>query len=162
MSSPPLLDEQVFRQTVTAVLKDLFRQLDAVDSDDLDTRVSDGVLQVDFEGGGVFVLSPQVPVRELWLSAMSRAWHFKFDPESGVWTERDTAEPLETVLTALFTKRLGKPTTIAQPRLSSRCRNPPPWGEGAPKGRERGRAGSVGTRTPLSPPLPALRATLPP
>ena len=47
-------------------------------TDDLDARISDGVFQVDFEGGGTFVLSQQVPVRELWLSAFARAWHRPF------------------------------------------------------------------------------------
>lgn len=107
------MDEQKFRLTVSAAIADLFRQLDEVDSDAFDTRVTDGVLQVDFEGGGVFVLSQQVPVRELWLSAFSRAWHFRYD--EGAWRERDTGEPLETLLSQHFTKRLGRPTAITNP-----------------------------------------------
>lgn len=108
-----MIEETAFRSLVSAALKNLFAQFDAIDSDDLDNRFSDGVLQTDFEGGGVFVLSQQVPVRELWLSAFSRAWHFTHD--AGRWLERDTKEPLEAVLSANFTKRLGKPTRIAAP-----------------------------------------------
>jgi len=106
-------DEQKFRAVVTDALKDLFLQLDAIDSDDFDTRLSDGVLQVDFESGGVFVLSQQVPVRELWLSAFSRAWHFR--QVDGAWLERDTGERLEAVLSAHFTKRLGSPVKLRSP-----------------------------------------------
>lgn len=106
-------EEQRFRQVVAAALTDLARQIDAVDSDDLDARLTDGVLQVDFESGGVFVLSQQVPVRELWLSAFSRAWHFRW--ADGAWRERDTGEPLEKVLEGIFFKKLGKKATFTNP-----------------------------------------------
>ena len=108
-----MLEENAFRLTVSAALKNLLNQVDAIDSDDLDNRLSEGVLQTDFEGGGVFVLSQQVPTRELWLSAFSRAWHFKLD--GARWVERDTSEPLEAVLSANYTKRLGKAIRIASP-----------------------------------------------
>lgn len=108
-----MIDEPAFRSLVSTALKNLYAQFDAIDSDELDNRFSDGVLQTDFEGGGVFVLSQQVPVRELWLSAFSRAWHFTHD--AGRWHERDTKEPLEVVLSANFTKRLGKAVRIAAP-----------------------------------------------
>ena len=107
------MDEQKFRAIVSTAIADLFRQLDAIDADGFDARVSDGVLQVDFEGGGVFVLSQQVPVRELWLSAFSRAWHFTY--ADGAWKERDSGEALDALLSAHFTRRLGRPTTIRNP-----------------------------------------------
>lgn len=110
MSSLP---EPRFRKLVDQALHDLFRQLDTIDSDAFDSRITDGVLQVDFEEGGVFVLSQQVPVQELWLSAFSRAWHFRW--AAGRWSERDSGEALEAVLSASFTKRLGTPITLVNP-----------------------------------------------
>lgn len=112
-----MIDESAFRKTVSAALTNLLAQLDSIDSDDVDNRLSEGVLQTDFEGGGVFVLSQQVPTRELWLSAFSRAWHFRLDDGQTRprWLERDTSEPLEAVLSANYTKRLGKPVAIIGP-----------------------------------------------
>ena len=107
------IEEPRFRQIVASALKNLSAQVDGIDSDDLDFKLTDGVFQVEFESGGVFVLSQQVPVRELWLSAFSRAWHFRW--ADNAWTERDTGERLEKVLTDAFTKRLGKATTIRNP-----------------------------------------------
>lgn len=107
------IEEPRFRQIVTQALKDLARQVDLIESDDFDAKMSDGVFQVDFEEGGVFVLSQQVPVRELWLSAFSRAWHFRYD--EGRWLERDTSVPLEAVLTELFTRKMKRPVVIASP-----------------------------------------------
>ncbi len=108
-----MMEEPRFRSVVSAALKDLFRQLDTIETDAFETRYTDGVLQVDFEGGGVFVLSQQVPVRELWLSAFSRAWHFRYD--AGSWKERDSGEPLEAILSAHFSKRLGFAAPITNP-----------------------------------------------
>lgn len=111
-------DEPAFRSVVSDALRDLSQQVDRIESDAFETRNSDGVFQVDFEGGGVFVLSQQVPVRELWLSAFSKAWHFRH--VDGAWRERDTGEPLEEVLGGHFTRKLGQPVQFR--RLVS----PPP------------------------------------
>ena len=100
-----MIDEPTFRQQVAAALKHLAGHIDTIESDDLDWKLSEGVLTVEFESGGVFVLSQQVPVRELWLSAFSRAWHFR-DVE-GAWLERDTHEPMATVLSTIFTRKLA-------------------------------------------------------
>lgn len=107
------IEEQQFRRIVASALKNLSVQVDGVDSDEIDARFSDGVLQVEFESGGVFVLSQQVPVRELWLSAFSKAWHFRY--ADGAWTERDHGTALETVLAEIFTKRLGKSIRFTNP-----------------------------------------------
>ncbi len=111
------IEEQPFRRLVTSALRELAAQVDRIDSDDLDPKLTDGVFQVDFEGGGVFILSQQVPVRELWLSAFSKAWHFRF--AEGGWRERDTSEPLEQVLTALFSRKLGRPIPLSNPGPSA-------------------------------------------
>ncbi len=108
-----MIEEPRFRQIVAAAIKDLGRQIDTIDTDALDWKLTDGVLSVEFEAGGVFILSQQVPVRELWLSAFSRAWHFRWD--EGKWAERDLAEPMENVLTELFSKKLGFAVTISNP-----------------------------------------------
>lgn len=106
------IEETQFRQTVSTALKGLLRQLDAIDQgEEMDIKISDGVLQVDFERGGTFILSQQVPVRELWLSATSRAWHFNLG-DAG-WTERDTKEGLNKVLSELFSKKLGRTVTLS-------------------------------------------------
>jgi CyaY protein len=107
------IEEPRFRQIVREALKVLASQIDDVDDDGFDAKISDGVLSVEFEQGGVFVLSQQVPVRELWLSAFSRAWHFRW--ADGAWSERDTSASLESVLTDIWTRKLGRPVTFANP-----------------------------------------------
>ncbi len=104
------MDEATFRQDVATVIRSLGQQLDLVDTDDMDWKLTEGVLTVEFEGGGVFVLSQQVPTRELWLSAYSRAWHF--DRRDGAWLERDTRVRMDAVLSDLFTRRLAFAVTM--------------------------------------------------
>lgn len=99
------MTEPEFRRFVKSVLSDLFDGIDEIDTDDLDPTLSDGVLKVEFEAGGTFVLSQQVPTRELWLSANRTAWHFKYVDEA--WVERDTGEPMRPLLSKLFSDKLG-------------------------------------------------------
>ena len=99
------MTEPEFRSFVKEVLVDLFGQIDDLDTDDLDPVYQDGVVKVDFETGGTFVLSQQVPVQELWLSANRKAWHFVY--VDGTWVERDTREPMLPMLSKLFADKLG-------------------------------------------------------
>jgi len=99
------MTEPEFRRFVKDVLVELFDQIDELDTDDIDPVYSDGVVKVDFEQGGTFVLSQQVPVQELWLSANRKAWHFKY--VDGAWLERDTKEPMLPMLSKLFGDKLG-------------------------------------------------------
>ncbi len=106
-----MIDESTFRQAVSTTIKALGQQIDSIDTDDLDWKLTDGVLTVEFESGGVFVLSQQVPTRELWLSAFSTAWHFRCDGAG--WPERDTGVAMATVLSGLFTRKLGVPVSLS-------------------------------------------------
>lgn len=108
-----MIEETRFRQIVAHALRELSAQVDEIPSDAFDSRLADGVFQVEWEEGGVFVLSQQVPVRELWLSAFSRAWHFQW--VDGRWLERDSNEPMADILTEHFSRKLGKPYPIRDP-----------------------------------------------
>jgi iron donor protein CyaY len=99
------MTENEFRQVVDQALTSLFEQIDEIDSDDHDPNFAAGVLKVEFESGRTYVLSQQVPVQELWLSARLKAWHFKL--VDGQWIERDSSEPMLPVLNELFSTELG-------------------------------------------------------
>lgn len=100
-----LMDESEFREAVKAVLSTLLEQVDDIDSDDHDPTLSGGNLHVVFEDGSTFVLSQQPPTRELWLSANFTAWHFL--KKGDEWLERDSNEPMLTVLSRLFSDKMG-------------------------------------------------------
>ena len=100
-----VMDEQTFRDASKLALSALLEQVDEIDSDDHDPSLSSGNLHVSFEDGSTFILSQQPPTRELWLSANFTAWHFTQRDET--WVERDSSEPMLTVLSTLFSDKLG-------------------------------------------------------
>ncbi len=97
--------EAAFRKFVGEALQDLFEQIDDLETDDLDPRLADGVVDTRFEDGSAVVLSQQVPARELWLSANWKAWHFVY--QEGGWLERDTGESMLPLLSNIFEEKLG-------------------------------------------------------
>jgi len=99
------MDENEFRDAVKTVLASLLDQVDEIDSDDHDPTLSGGNLHVVFEDGSTFILSQQPPTRELWLSANFTAWHFLKNGDE--WLERDSGEPMLTVLSTLFSDKMG-------------------------------------------------------
>lgn len=106
------LTEQEFRSFVAETLTRLFHQIDDLETDDTDATLTDGVVSCSFEQGGTFVLSQQVPTRELWLSANFTAWHFRWDNERKAWFERDSGAPMLPLLSKLFTEKLKMPVTL--------------------------------------------------
>ena len=99
------IEESAFRKLVGNALRDLFEQIDDLETDDIDPRLGDGVVDTRFEDGSAVVLSQQVPAREPWLSPNWKAWHFDF--REGTWFERDTAEPMLPLLSGIFSDKLG-------------------------------------------------------
>jgi iron donor protein CyaY len=99
------VNEAAFRKLVGEALRDLFVQIDDLETDDLDVRMADGVVDTRFEDDSAVVLSQQVPAKELWLSANWKAWHFVF--REGIWLERDSAKPMLPLLSGIFEEKLG-------------------------------------------------------
>ncbi|MDG1479919.1 MAG: iron donor protein CyaY [Myxococcota bacterium] len=104
-------DDTGFRQAVGALLGVLLDQVDELDDDELDPRLTAGNLSVTFEDESVILLSQQTPTHELWLSANYTAWHFLCI--EGHWVERDTGEPILTVLSKLFSEKLGESVSFS-------------------------------------------------
>ena len=99
-----MLSEQDFRLKADHALEDLQRALlPLADNEGFEVELQNGVLQVIFEdpSPAKFVVSPNAPVRQIWLSAMSRSYKLSWSPERSVF-ELD-AEALNDLV-----KRLAK------------------------------------------------------
>jgi iron donor protein CyaY len=80
----PTLSEQDFRIRADHALEDLQRALLPVaDDEGFEVELQNGVLQIVFEEPSAtkFVVSPNAPVRQIWLSAMSRSYKLTWSPE---------------------------------------------------------------------------------
>src|SRR5216684_1794959 len=75
------MDEQEFRTRAGQALDDLSRRLAATsDQHDFDADFNAGALAVEFEDPpGKFVVSPNAPVRQIWVSAHSKSFKLDWD-----------------------------------------------------------------------------------
>ena len=83
-----MLTEQDFRIRADHALEDLQRALLPVaDEEGFEVELQNGVLQIVFEEPSAtkFVVSPNAPVRQIWLSAMSRSYKLTWSPERSVF-----------------------------------------------------------------------------
>jgi frataxin len=103
-----MMDENDFRKRSDQALTSLKRALiTAEEGADFEVEDQAGALHVSFEDGGRFVISPNAPVRQIWISALSTS--FKLD-----WSESDqdfvlqkTNEKLKPLVARLINQQLG-------------------------------------------------------
>src|SRR6202023_3308028 len=78
-----MLDENDFRKQADAALESLKQSLiTAEESADLEVEDQSGALHISFEDGSRFVISPNAPVRQIWISALATS--FKLD-----WSDKE-------------------------------------------------------------------------
>jgi len=78
------LTEQEFRVKSDDALENARRALlPLADSEGFEVELQNGVLNLDFEEPteAKFVVSPNAPVRQIWVSAMSRSYKLSWSPE---------------------------------------------------------------------------------
>lgn len=103
------LTEQDFRLEADRALEQLQRDLlPLADSEGFEVELQNGVLQVIFEepAPAKFVVSPNAPVRQIWVSALSRSYKLTWRPGAGVF-ELD-GEPLGALMPRLITEQLAR------------------------------------------------------
>ena len=100
------LSEQDFRLRADHALEDLQRALlPLADEEGFEVELQNGVLQVLFEEPSAtkFVISPNAPVRQIWLSAMSRSYKLAWSPERSTFElEGESLNDLVQRLTRTF------------------------------------------------------------
>jgi len=99
-----MLSEQEFRLRVDHALEDLQRTLLPVaDDEGFEVELQNGVLQIVFEepSPAKFVVSPNAPVRQIWLSAMSRSYKLS-------WSADDSAFALDGESLNALVQRLAR------------------------------------------------------
>jgi len=82
------LSEQEFRLKSDEALESARRALMALaDSEGFEIELGNGVLTLIFEepSDAKFVVSPNAPVRQIWVSAMARSYKLGWAPEAGAF-----------------------------------------------------------------------------
>jgi iron donor protein CyaY len=96
------LTDQDFRLEADRTLEHLQRALmPMADEHGFEVELQNGVLQIVFEEPSLakFVISPNAPVRQIWVSAMSRSYKLTWQPESSTFAL--DGEPLQAMIERL-------------------------------------------------------------
>ena len=109
-----MIDEQEFRNRADQALDELNRALiRAADRYDFETDFNAGALTVDFEEPAArFVVSPNAPVRQIWVSALSRSFKLDWNAERVAFILPETGETLIELLAQRVSDRIGEPVTL--------------------------------------------------
>lgn len=105
------MDDASFDRVARDELHQLEDAFSAVDPDDVEVSTSDGVLRLDLRDGTRIVINSHRAARQIWMAAVSSAWHF--DPAGeGVWRASRTGEELRPTLARLIHDRIGLPVSL--------------------------------------------------
>jgi iron-sulfur cluster assembly protein CyaY len=104
-----MLDEASFRKHADAALEALKRSLiQAEDQGDFEAEEQNGVLNVVFEDpAGKFVITPNTPVRQIWISALSTSFKLEWSEKAEAFVLPKTGETLKEVVERAINQHLG-------------------------------------------------------
>jgi CyaY protein len=106
-----MLDEQAFQKNVESALSALKKSLYlAEDSADIEVEDQAGALQIAFEDGTRFVVSPNAPVRQVWISALTTSFKLDWSDTEQDFVLSKTGERLKPLLARLINQQLGEET----------------------------------------------------
>jgi CyaY protein len=74
-----MMDEKTYRLLVDDTLRHIDAAFEPIDPDLAECSISQGALTVAFPGGLRAIVSPQPPVRQMWLAFRDRGYHFNWD-----------------------------------------------------------------------------------
>jgi CyaY protein len=91
-----MLTDHEFQQQADAALADLYSKLaGASDHFDFDVDMNNGALTVEFEDPGErFVVSPNSPVKQIWVSAHVQSYKFDWNGKAFVLPSGQTLEQM--------------------------------------------------------------------
>ena len=109
------MDDNEFRTHADHALSDLNRRLlDASDDYEFETDFNSGALAIEFEEPpGKFVVSPNSPVHQIWVSALSKSYKLDWDSVQGTFVLASTGQTLVQLIGDAIGQHLGEEVTLA-------------------------------------------------
>ena len=104
------LAESAFHPLADEALNEIALALETKLDDRIDVELQEGVLTVDMEDGGRYLINKHAPNRQIWLSSpKSGAWHFACTGPGASWVSTRDAG---TTLGALLRQEIGAATGV--------------------------------------------------
>ena len=108
------MDEQEFKKRADQALQALYKRL-AVASEDADFEAdfNAGALAIEFENPpGKFVVSPNSPVRQIWVSAHSKSYKLDWDDVQNTFVLQSTGQTLTELIQGAIAQQLGEEVSL--------------------------------------------------
>jgi CyaY protein len=104
-----MMDEQEFKLRADQSLTSLYNALgSASDLHDFEADFG-GALTVEFDDPPAkFVVSPNAPVRQIWVSAHSKSYKLDWDPEKAAFVLPNSGQTLKELLEAAVSEQLNE------------------------------------------------------
>jgi iron donor protein CyaY len=109
------MDEQEFQRRCDAAFESLRRRLqDVGDERGFEVEGGSGKLEVMFEDADEtrFVISPNTPVRQIWISALTTSFKLGWSDAAGTFVLEKTGETLMQLMGRILSEQLGSPVTV--------------------------------------------------
>jgi frataxin len=109
------MDEQAFKKRCDEAFDLLLRRLQAVgDERGFEVEGGSGKLEVLFEDDDEtrFVISPQTPVRQIWISALTTSFKLAWSDVAGTFVLEKTGETLIQLMGRILSEQLGSTVTV--------------------------------------------------
>ncbi len=104
-----MMDELEFRRTAESALEGLKRYLFQREEDEgagFEVEEQNGVLNVQFDDPpGKFVITPNTPVRQIWISALSTSFKLDWDAKASTFVLPRTGEQMLPLVDRLIQER---------------------------------------------------------
>jgi iron donor protein CyaY len=110
-----MLTEHDFQKKADAAFEDLKRRLLHLgDEHGFDVEGESGKLEVIFEEPEPvrFVISPNTPIREIWISALSTSFKLGWSESRGTFVHEKSGEDLHAVMSRVISQQLGSQVTV--------------------------------------------------
>jgi iron donor protein CyaY len=110
-----MMDEHEFQKKAEVTFDALRRRLLEIgDENDFEVEGGSGKLEIEFEDEDEtrFVISPNAPVRQIWISALTTSFKLAWSESAQAFVQEKTGENLNQVMSRILTEKLGKPTQV--------------------------------------------------
>jgi iron donor protein CyaY len=109
-----MMDEQDFKKRADEALSSLHRALiGAADDYGFDVDFNSGALGIEFEDPPAkFVISPNTPVRQIWVSALAKSYKLDWDIVENSFVHIESGDSLKTLIEKVISKQLKEEVSL--------------------------------------------------
>ena len=108
------MDDHEFAKRAEQALDDLYRRLSvSAESHDFEVDFHAGALAIEFDDPpGKFVVSPNSPVRQIWVSAHSKSFKLDWDSTRNAFVMAGTGQTLAELIAEAVGKQIGEQVAL--------------------------------------------------